>query len=83
MNKQDYKYFKHQLKTGNKITLIYDKTASTGEVATTHSHFKTFKYDVKRLYKEGIKFSVRIERNKYEIIQEINAIIGKFAKGQI
>ena len=75
MNKQDYYYFKQQLKQGNRITLIYNKTASTGEIATTHSDFKTFKYDVKRLCKEGIRFSVRVERNKYKIIQEIYSIV--------
>lgn len=77
MTHKDYKYFKQQLKQGNKVTLLYSKIAPTGEYATTHSNFKTFKYDVRRLNKEGIKFTIRVERNKYVILQDIRDIISK------
>ena len=74
MTHKDYKYFKQQLKQGSKITLLYEQIASTGEVATTHSSYKSFKQNVKQLQKEHIRFSVRIERNKYRILQDIKAI---------
>ena len=77
MNKQDLKYFKKQLKQGYRITMIYDEIASTGEIATTHSSYKAFKYDVKRLAKEGIRYSIRVESPIRDIITNIREIAGK------
>ena len=77
MNRQDFKYFRRQLKHGYRITLMYSKIASTGEVATTHSSFKTFKYDVKRLAKENIDFSVRVESPIRDVIARISSVAEK------
>lgn len=77
MNKQDLKYYKRQLKQGCRITMTYEEIASTGEIATTHRCYKTFKYDVKRLAKEGIRYSIREERPIYDVIASIREVAGK------
>ena len=75
MTKQDYHYFKQLFAQGFKVTLIYNRMASTGEVATTVCKFKHFKSEIKRLKKEGVKFTIRAEHNKYEIILKIREIV--------
>ena len=77
MTRHDLKYYKRLLKRGYRITMIYDEIASTGEIACTHSNYKNFKYDVKRLAKENVRYSIRVENSLHVIIENIREIAGK------
>ena len=78
MNKQDLNYFKNLFKQGFKVTLIYDRMSlKTGAVAVTVNNFKSFKDEIKQLREEHIRYTIRVEHNKYKILDDIKTILAE------
>lgn len=69
--KSAFKDIKPYFKQGRRVTIIPAAQMSTGEVATTHSSYKIFKYDLKRVLKEQEFCILKIEIDKYQILNNI------------
>lgn len=66
---------KRHFKEGRLLTITYDKLMDTGEIATTHRYYKTFKQDIKRVLKLEMSGTIKLEESKTELIKQMDRTI--------